>query len=161
MKFQNVLVVNTPDEPVPTAAQGTTTVRDTENPARTAIQGSLCLRIPPTFHDLCGAIPSSFSVPAGHRLVIEFVSGSCANFSNFRMPFVSLATGLDGQQTIHQLVAGFEVDAEPASENYRAFYSQHTRIYADDAVELLSPYHQFFSGFRCDLGFSGHLISLD
>ena len=75
-----VKVVNMPADAVPTRAQGTTTVRNAEEPGRQPFQQSFTA----SFLDLPGgsstAFPLGIVVPPGKRLVLRQVTG------NFDMP---------------------------------------------------------------------------
>jgi hypothetical protein len=67
-KVQAVLVTNTTSEPVPVTVQNTTAVRDADNPARQPFQTMVNISIP----DGGTGGDTSFTVPAGKRLVITY-----------------------------------------------------------------------------------------
>ena len=129
----NVNVVNTPlpvtgtinvgnlgDSPLP--------VRDVDNPARQPIQANI-IEVPPQIPN-----PILFTVPAGKRLVIEYVSADIqANTQCATAPLYALRTTTGGVALNHFFQSEFTGTlGAAANEATRAYgLSQQTRIYAD------------------------------
>ena len=73
LPVSDVLVVNSPAQAVPVSAQGTTLVRDADNPARQAVNVHLEKNLPVGQSQT--ACPTTlFTVPAGKEFVVEYVS---------------------------------------------------------------------------------------
>lgn len=129
----NVNVVNTPlpvtgtinvgnlgDSPLP--------VRDVDNPARQPIQANI-IEVPPQIPN-----PILFTVPAGKRMVIEYVSADIrANTQCATAPQYALRTTTGGVALNHFFQSEFTGTlGAAANEATRAYgLSQQTRIYAD------------------------------
>jgi hypothetical protein len=114
----NVNVINTTDAPVP--------VREVENPAYDPIQVGLQEADP-------GVIPN-FTVPAGKRLVIEYVSAqvSQANCDFVRYSLTTTVQGVSLEHLFFLQVVGLSV-----SSTKMFGLSQQTRIYADPNTEVI------------------------
>jgi hypothetical protein len=80
---QNVKVVNTDREPVPTVARGVTAVRDIDQPARQPFYAFLTSSI----SDFESLYTSQYTVPNGKRAVIEQISIQAISYSGNRSPF--------------------------------------------------------------------------
>lgn len=80
---QNVKVVNTDREPVPTVARGVTPVRDIDQPARQPFYAFLSSGTS-EFESL---LTSVYTVPNGKRAVIEQISIQTISFSGNRSPY--------------------------------------------------------------------------
>jgi hypothetical protein len=151
----SVLVINTTTNPVPVsgsinvgnAATSPIPVRDVDDPARHAFYGELCASQPAT----CS---SSLTIPAGQRLVIEFVSGDCAGGNSVTdfFPLLIVHAGTAGN-------VAFPFRPMPAggSSPTHFVFDEQTRIYADTNLQAAV----FSTGnISCDLRFSGYLVSL-
>ena len=146
----DVTVVNTPAQPVPTSAQGTTlvagsvgidpanntvqlsstsplSIRDVDNPAFQPFQKTALLTQSP------GTNASSLTiatVPAGKRLVIEFISASGQVPPGQHVeswPVMTVAPPTGGAQ--HELLVNAQPPAVIGDALFRA--SQQVRLYAD------------------------------
>jgi hypothetical protein len=130
-----VKVVNTSTQPVPTVVTNTPSVkintdadhpvfvRDVDNPAREAFQHDITFTLPDNFSEVCSPL---IAVPAGKRLVIEYVSGK-ATFpaADQKLRNFSIRTTVNGNQVYHYLVP----TATGIFNEYVA--GQQTRLYAD------------------------------
>ena len=89
--------------PVPvtgsTSVLGTVTIRDADNAARQPFQVELCRQIGGT-GNLCGAVPSFYTVSPNRRLVIEYASGRCPPSG------LALSTGSDWVAAIQTTAGG-------------------------------------------------------
>ncbi len=131
----DVKVVNTSSQPVPTVVTNTPTVkiktdtdnpvyvRDVDNPAREAFQQDVTFTLPDNFSEVCSPLTA---VPAGKRLVIEYVSGK-ATFpaADQKLRNMSIRTTLNGNQVYHYL-------APMATGIFNEYVAaQQVRLYAD------------------------------
>ena len=108
----NVNVVNTADAPV--------LERDVDNPARQPFQSST-------------NFPSSFMVPGGKRLVIEFLSARVAFPEPCRMSDLTLSTVAGGQGAVYYF---FPNTIDPVLRARAVVVNQETRIYADPGTQV-------------------------
>jgi hypothetical protein len=121
-----VSVSNLGDAPLP--------VRDVDNPARQPIQANI-IEVPPQIPN-----PVLFTVPAGKRLVIEYVSADiqAANSQCVTAPRYSLRTTTGGVALNHffhsELTGTLGAAANEATRAYGL--SQQTRIYADPNTQV-------------------------
>jgi hypothetical protein len=126
--------------------------RDVDNPARQPFQTSIC-DFGNATTNLCGSLVDSFSVPSGHRLVIEFIMGLC-RLSNVAVR-ESLITQAGGNGAEYFLP--FSVGTIGGNG-----FAQQTRIYADPGSRV-----GFGGGevngagpFTCTLSLSGYTTTL-
>ena len=143
---QDVIVINPAAMPVPTAAQGTTTISGNVNVTNTMAAPvpvfSLGEAIRP-FHAFANSTQSGTNVstvdvatvPAGHRLVIEFVSmvGQVPPTQHVEILQVTTSTDPVGGVS-HQLL----VNAQPAAVIGDAIFraSQEVRLYANPGTTV-------------------------
>ncbi len=158
-----VIVTNTPANPVPTAAQGTTAVqitntspvavRDVDNPARQPFQAQ----------DASGFSPQNealflFSVPAGKRLVLEYVTASILVTSGRKAGFFVRTTVTDANGVFHWM--------NPVPHGTFAnvgwdvwVVSQPVRLYAAGGTQfLLGAFADGPGGGSATVTFSGYLV---
>lgn len=95
---------------------------DTNNSDQQPFQTALC-----DTSSCVAAGQNSFKVPAGHRLVIEFVSGHCGSSEST----VFLSTTVRGTTVAHNFVPVRTVNDSEGS------FSQSTRIFADPGTNVL------------------------
>lgn len=117
-----VVVVNTAAEPVP--------ARDVDNPAREPFQRFLVGQVDDG--EINAGDSVSFSVPAGKRLVIEYVSllGVVPAGQKLRVKIDAFAGGPGS----HQLTLSNEGSFQAGRDDYKA--SHLTRIYADPGTDV-------------------------
>lgn len=134
-----VTVANTPAQPVPVTVISPNPVPVTVispnpvpvavmSPVRSPFQQNVSVSIP-------AGIPSntvSFAVPAGFRLVIEYVSGS-VRVSDKELVRVNVSTSASGASANHTIPNNvyrrdFE---EPTSDDFIVTYGQSLKLYAD------------------------------
>ncbi len=130
-----VKVVNTSSQPVPTTITNTPTVKintdadhpvfvtDVDNPARQAFQEDLTFTLPDNFSEVCSPLTT---VPAGKRLVIEYISGK-ASFpaADQKLRHLSIRTTLNGNLVYHYLAP------TPTGVFNEYVAAQQVRLYAD------------------------------
>lgn len=134
----DVNVVNTPlpvtgTVSVSNLASSPLTVSDVDNPARQPLQANI-IEVPPQIPN-----PILFTVPAGKRLVIEYVSADIqANTQCVTAPRYALRTTTGGVTLEHffysELVGTVGSDANDATRAYGL--SQQTRIFADPNTQV-------------------------
>lgn len=125
----NVRVINTPAEPVPVMLLGPASIdtsaplpfRDVDNPARHAVQTRIT------------GSGTSYTVPDGKRLVIEFVSGEMFSIAGVITAAV-VETHLDGNEVFHRFPPTRSIET-PGSPSIATF-GQMSRIYADGGTEV-------------------------
>jgi len=146
-----VTVVNTTANPVP--------VTITNSPAPdTPFQASLCYNAGDTY--TCAGWPSSLTVPAGKRLVVEFVSGGCrVDGTTGTIESVILRTYVGPVPPVVHHMTLTPVSPPVQTENKYTF-TQQTRIYADPETEVVfSPVSSTMEPHRCFVTISGHLVT--
>jgi hypothetical protein len=159
-----VIVTNTPANPVPTVAQGTTAVqitntsplavRDVDNPARQPFQGDATA-------SFSGQNEANFfiPVPAGKRLVIEHVTASILVLPGRKAGFIVRTTaGASGNAVFHTMSP--IPHGTFANVGYDVFIvSQPVRFYADGATQFLLHAYADGPGIgSATVSFSGYLI---
>jgi hypothetical protein len=167
----NVAVTNTANNPVPTAAQGTTlvggnvavtndltnpvVVRDADQPAKQAFQAD---EIAPIAAG-SDAVAFFFSVPIGHRLVIQHVTATISDSPGVPHLFTVLTT-LNNQQGLHAI----KVDDVGTFPNglAAAVASQEVQFYADGGtnVRLLVVRGTTTGPASARVTLSGYLVNL-
>ena len=182
---KDVRVINTTAEPVPTAAQGTTTIAGNVSVTNTptvnlapgssvAVTAATPLRVVDVnngiqpFQKYVGATNTgtnvhTFSlgtVPAGKRLVIEFVSahGQVPAGEHVELFHLNTVAGPFGGAT-HDLL----VQAQPAAVSGDAIFraSQQVRIYADPGTTVTALIRTSTLGTTtCAIAISGYLVDL-
>jgi hypothetical protein len=167
-----VLVTNSgAGQALPVVAQGTTNVagnltvaktttspvqvRDVGNPTRHAFQTSLCAHV----GSGCAPEPTSFAVPAGQRLVLEYVSGTCGIGSTIQFFIPTLLMTVGGVTTFQPLHAVPVLGPQPGS---RFDISQQMRAYADPGTSVAFQYEVIGGDdiVACDVNLSGYLVSM-
>jgi hypothetical protein len=133
--LSEVKVVNTSSQPVPTVVTNTPTVKiitdanhpvfvqDVDNPARQAFQQDISFILPDNFSEVCSPLTN---VPAGKRLVIEYISGKATlPAAEQKMRSFSIRTTINGNLVYHYVVP----TATGIFNEYVA--GQQVRLYAD------------------------------
>lgn len=164
-----VQVVNTPADPVPTAAQGTTLVggnvavtndftnpigvRDADNPAKQPFQ----VQVNGSFTG--DTVNLFFTVPPGKQLVIEQVTATIGDVDAGPHTFNVLTTA-GGTQVLHQMNTT-EV-GQFANGLRGAVVSQQVRLYADPQTQVrLQANRNVTTGpGGAFVGVSGYLVNL-
>ncbi len=146
-------------------------VRDVDNAARQPFQAELCTQAPlgGTF---CGAKPSSVSVPANRRLVIEYASGRCPrsgfSLSNGEDWAASLQTTAGGTQARHLLhpVPGIAIgnpQLQSAMQLNGFDVTQLMRIYADPGSPVALQFEDLgglgSNAITCEITISGYTVT--
>lgn len=172
---KDVRVINTTAEAVPTVAQGTTTIAGnvsvTNTPTVNLAPGTsvaCTTAAPEPYQKYVGATNTgtnvhTFSlgtVPAGKRLVIEFVSahGQVPPGTHVELFHLNTVAGSGGAAT-HDLL----VHAQPAAVIGDAIFraSQQVRIYADPGTTVTALVRTNTNGqTSCAIAISGHLVDL-
>jgi hypothetical protein len=138
-------VINGPDNPVPVIDVGTSAV---EEPIQRFVRTNG---------------ETSFTVPDGKRLIIEFYSGTSSSLSPCMVSALRITTELSGEPQTHTLLPVPVLFNDPSIVNAYTF-SQQTRLYADPGTTV-----SFFlttTPEMPDCGpsfrgvFSGHLIDV-
>jgi hypothetical protein len=159
---QNVKVVNTDREPVPTVARGVTPVRDIDQPARQPFYASDISGIQ-TFDTLHSLV---YTVPEGKRAVIEQVSIRTLSYSGNRFPIDIYMTvdpdGIDSPSSkVLFLPPGNPMPSSPAQTF--AISTHQIRFYAEPnstisfhirglSSSILWSSHCTVSGYLIDIG---------
>lgn len=119
----NVDITNTPTVQVGNTATNPIQVRDVDNPARQPFQKAFTVTLP------AGTAfgTESFQVPAGKRLVIEYVS-TIEDSSTINLLELRIFTQLAASGVVHSFVA---TRVERGIYDPIFFISQQTRLYAD------------------------------
>src|SRR5437867_3289252 len=118
---KDVRVVNTTAEPVP--------VRDVDN-ARQPFQEVALVVIPAS----SSSASSTFTVPAGKRLVIEYVSGNNTLFAGQKLRGAFILTYVGGQYQRHYLLIHH---GEPYNNTNEEFVTaQEMKAYADPGTQV-------------------------
>jgi len=126
-------------------------MRDVDNPARQPFQQLLCLAATASS---C-SVPSSFTVPSGKELVIEYVSGGCVTAD--ASSFVNAA----GLHTSVQGAVGFHFFGNLRIGPNSAFdFGQQTRLYADPNTNVTLAASLIGGGGVCGMEISGYLVNL-
>jgi hypothetical protein len=135
----DVKVVNTSSQPVPVAVTNTPTVklasdpnyptfvRDVDNPARQAFQDRLTFNLADGFSEVCMPIAV---VPAGKRLVIEYVSARVSLPGGQKLRGVQLFNNLNGDFAYHYLMPA------PTGAFNEYVVGQPLRLYADANTQV-------------------------
>jgi hypothetical protein len=148
---QSVLVANTTAEAVQ--------VRSVDQGVLQPVQHQENIEIGPGFQSGC----TEFPVPAGKRLVIEYVSGHSAISAPYVLAQVAVSTVVGGTQVAH-LLPTFRTGVDGNGRDVFVA-GQSTRLYADPDSSVLvcgsregaSPEPTVF----VFLGFSGHLTDVN
>jgi hypothetical protein len=129
--------------------------RNEENPARSPFQKELDFSIT----DGGIAATSSFAVPAGKALVIDFVSGAAFQPAGETMRNYEIFTRVNGVQALHSFAPG-QVTADSGGGTDQ-FTSQPVVIYADQAseVDFIAVRVQSTGFTSGSVTVSGHLVN--
>src|SRR5262249_12402439 len=167
----SVLVAKPPTGPVPVVAQGTTTVqgsvtignaatnpvqvRDTDNPARHPFQASFCVV-------QAGSCPNpSFVVPAGQRLVVEYVSGPCVTggtVEGFTIGLNTTVGGAGGTQAMHAVASA---STAPCGNVFDIAQQLHPYSDGGSTVQGIVMQHEGTAvSVSCQLNLVGSLVSV-
>lgn len=126
-QLQNVFVTNTPDKPVPTAAQGVTQVSGTVSvaaPAEEVVQFRRAVTVQPS-ETSTGIERPLYDVPDGKRLIVDLVTANLPSVANtdffvdvgqnqgakFTLPLVKLPGRPDFDRFAGSLAGPIHVDA--------------------------------------------------
>lgn len=138
----DVKVINSPSQPVPVTGTVSVSnlgdsplpVRDVDNPASQPLQANI-IEVPPQIPN-----PVLFTVPAGKRLVIEYVSADiqAASSQCVTAPRYVLRTTTGGVALNHFFNSEFTGTLGAAANEATKAYglSQQTRIYADPNTQV-------------------------
>jgi hypothetical protein len=141
-------------------SSGPTLIKDTENPARSAVQGQCTMQWTIAGNTSCQLA----EVPAGKRLVIEHISGICRVQGTDRIRNAEIQTTLAGGNSAS--VWNYLVLTSQSSTpdgNYSTV-SQPMRAYADPGSTVLAI--AWFEGLTtdssqaCTFSMSGHLVDV-
>jgi hypothetical protein len=133
-------------------------VRNVDTPPQSPpVQFNLCFGS--AFNQDCGPTPSSYLVPAGKRLVVEYVAGHCSVGTAVPInAFAAMQASLGGASVsfFFPLVPELQSTGAPLYD-----WAQHTQIFADGGTQLT-----LFSGSQvsaisplCRAAVSGHLTT--
>jgi hypothetical protein len=160
-----VKVVNTSAQPVPTVVTNTPTmkiktdadnpvfVQDVDSPARQAFQQKLNFNLADGFSEVCMPIAT---VPAGKRLVIEYVSARVTIPGGHKLRAMNVFTNLNGDFAYHHLMP------TPTGVFNEYVVGQQVRLYADPNTQVnicasrdngdgIAPVLATISGYLVDL----------
>jgi hypothetical protein len=160
-----VKVINTSTQPVPTVITNTPTtkiktdadnpifVQDVDNPARQPFQQKMNFNLADGFSEVCMPIAT---VPAGKRLVIEYVSAKVNIPGGQKLRALNVFTNLNGDFAYHFLVP------TPTGAFNEYVAGQQVRLYADpntqvnicasrDTGDGIAPVQATISGYLVDL----------
>ncbi len=145
-----VTVVNTSTNPVPV------NITNLESPA-TPFQAQLCRAVADI--STCGSLPDILTVPAGKRLVVEFVNGFCEVLgSTTTLQYVQLRTAIGSEYANHYFT--LTPVSPPVATGNRYTFTQQTRIYADPETGVgLGLKGDGPDGRRCYVTISGQLVT--
>lgn len=152
----NVLVVNRTAQAVPVAAQGTTVIRDSDNPARQPFNVHLERDLPRGQSQT--ACPTTlYTVPSGKELVVEYVSLWGVS-QNPETP--NIAISRPGVQTEYLFFLQRKGTSEIGAPLYGA--SETTRLYFSpgDAVNYCVTRDQNTDDLGYRIRLSGYLVNL-
>jgi hypothetical protein len=149
-----------PLNPLEAAAQAKNPI--SPDSSQQPFQRSFCTQNSSNCSDPNGGLQSSFQVPSDHRLVIEFISGSCLSSPDTTLSAVAVGTTASGVAALFHRIAV----TRSASLTLAKFYevSQSVRFYAD-AGTLVFFGHQGVSDSNiniaasCSGTISGYLVS--
>jgi hypothetical protein len=160
-----VKVINTSSQPVPTVitnspimkiktdADNPVFVKDVDNPARQAFQQKLNFNLADGFSEVCMPIAT---VPAGKRLVIEYVSAKVTIPGGHKLRALNVFTNLNGDFAYHFLAP------TPTGVFNEYVAAQQLRLYADPNTQVnicasrdngdgIAPVQATISGYLVDL----------
>jgi hypothetical protein len=177
---KDVRVINTTAEPVPTAAQGTTTIAGSVSVTNTPnvnVGNSASAPIPivdmndgrqPFQASTFVVHPNGTNVdtmnvatiPAGKRLVIEFISVSAQVPPGQHLELATVQTLAGGHGAAHQLLIQAQPDAVIGDDIYRAV--QELRLYADpgSTVQVLVRRNSGLGQATFGVTISGYFVNL-
>jgi hypothetical protein len=171
---KDVRVINTPAEAVPVVAQGTTTIAGnvsvTNTPTVNLAPGTsvaVTTAAPEPYQKYVGATNTgtnvhSFNlgtVPAGKRLVIEFVSAHGQVPPGTHVELFHLTTLAGGNGATHDLLVHAQPDAVIGDAIFRA--SQQVKIYADPGTTVTALVRTNTNGqTTCAIAISGYFVDL-
>lgn len=157
----NVKVINSPSEPVPVTGTVSVSnlgnsplpVRDVDNPARQPFQARLCVLGTPAACAGTG-FPTSVTVPAGKRLVIEQIAGQC--FPGTTTLAVGLTVTVNSTTVTHLFGITF-----PVGTGITGYTNHTTRLYADGGTSVVGAHNSLppTANVSCDIAFSGYLFT--
>jgi hypothetical protein len=150
---QDVNIVNTVQNPVPTTPVGKTLVQSVDEPARQPYQTSVFLNFDQ------GQFNQTISLPLGKRLVIEYVSAGMYVNSDRYITRVSIETAFNGS-SINHFMLPTKTGTNPVIGN-TFNVAQQTRLYTDNHLQV----HVFPSSFSGVAGgaavsISGYLVDI-
>ena len=126
---------------------------DVTNPPPVPFQTHLC-----TFGSPIPNCTDTLTVPAGKRLVIEYVSGSCISSLVTTAHSLHINTHVGGVLSDHRAFIQF-IAADATLKSYAI--AQQTRIYADPGTTVHVGVGGFpISGPTCSVALSGHHVTL-
>jgi hypothetical protein len=160
-----VKVINSSAQPVPTVLTNTPTmkvksdtnnpvfIQDVDNPARQPFQQKLNFNIADGFSEVCMPIAT---VPAGKRLIIEYVSARVTIPGGHKLRALNVFTHLNGDFAYHHLVP------TPTNVFNEYVVGQTVRLYADPNTQVnicaardngdgIAPVLATISGYLVDL----------
>ena len=183
---KDVRVINTTAEPVPTVAQGTTTIAGNVSVTNTptvslapgavvTVGNSAAAPVPVIIGGQQPFQASTFTVhpngtnvntmnvatvPAGKRLVIEFISVSAQVPPGQHLELATVQTLAGGHGAAHQLLIHAQPDAVIGDDIYRAV--QELRLYADPgtSVQVLVRRNSGLGEATFGVTISGYLVNL-
>jgi len=182
-KADLVQVVNTPAEPVPTAAVGTTLINGNVMATQS---GPWMVQLGNTSANPVPVVPSDepfqtklalhsgdgsalFVVPQGKRLVIEFVSIAATAVATGAMPsevtmFFEVQTTVNGVAVNHYMPVAPQVKfpSNGYSTTSKLIGAQELRLYADPGTTVYATTQEAVSGAiqSVSISISGHLINV-
>ena len=153
-------IVNAPSQPVPVTLQGSSRISgdvNVVNSPTVKVDTTDTLQVQDLYaarNAVQGAVNSSidYVVPAGKRLVIQFISIEASGPAAGSEPVVLLRTRLNGSFICHRLPVTFSGWAG-GSSFWRV--AQEATFYCDD---LLETFTQQGTGYFVDVTFHGYLV---
>ena len=130
---RDVVVVNTPAQPVPVVATITGPVTAAITPSKEPFQQDVSVLVD------AGVLSNtvSFAVPSGKRLVLEYVSGNTRvdDQELVRVNILTTAGGVSATHTLAPIVFHRPFEA-PTHADFIVTYGQTVRIYADPGTQV-------------------------
>lgn len=133
----------------------TFSMRDADHPARAAFQITLCT---PSYLPGCGDTPSQYLVPAGHRLMIDFVSGRCVTGSSVeKIGAFLLTTRAGGTTATHYFVPSA---GTLGTNDANGLLTHPTRVYGDPETPVAASVFASPGNNGCLVALSGNLVKI-
>jgi hypothetical protein len=165
---KDVVVINTPAQPVPTAAQGTTTVAGTVSLAPGTTVNVLSNDARQPFQAAASQVQNGTNVstltiatvPAGKRLVIEFISLSGQVPPTQHVELMQVLTVTDTGGVFHDMLIHEQPDAVIGDALFRSVQS--LRLYANAGTQINVVLRRSSSIGQATYGasISGYLVDL-